>query len=296
MKLRRTGLLLALATTVLIVGVDARGAGEVAKVDSAMWWSKRPGAAAMPTTGATSFEVASGVDGDESVAGLRVLVHGTVTKATLIISEAANQSTSISVPKLRVCKTSGGWTNGPNPADYAAAPKPECDKGSVALARDDKANWSAEVTQWLTGAVSEVHLMVVPAPDTTLPVPPTFFVQFATARLDAQGTPDVTTPVAAPVVPPKAPAAGRTTSPTVPSRTTPTAPAGSATPPTTVPTPTAGVATQTPQRLGGVPVSSTTKRKQWGKLVWAIPLSALLAVGWVYGRKTLLERGLLATN
>jgi hypothetical protein len=292
MKLRRTGLLLALAIAVLCIGIDASGANDIAQVASATWWSKRP--AAMPTTGATSFEVASGVDGDESVAGLRVLVHGTVTKATLTISEAANQPTAISAPKLQVCTTSGAVMAGPNPGAYTDAPKADCDKGASALARDDKGNWSADVTSWLTGAINEVHLMVVPAPDKTLPVPPTFFVQFATSRITAEGTPDVTTPVAA-SAPPKGPPAGKTTVTAAPSRSTASAPVSTpATVPT--PTPTSVAATPTPQRLGGIPVSSTTKKKQWGKLVWVLPLSALIAFGWVLGRKSLLERGLLASS
>ncbi|HEV3227685.1 MAG TPA: hypothetical protein VGZ52_12650 [Acidimicrobiales bacterium] len=291
MRRHRVALLLGVAAMLLVIAVEAQGADDVAKVDKVGWWSKRP--AAQPTTGPTSFEVANGVDGAESIAAVRVLIFGSVTKGTLIISEAANQTTSISVPKLQVCQTDTPWILTKNPGAYADAPKPECDKGAIALVRDDKGNWSADITNWLTGARSEVSVMVVPAADTTLPVPPTFFVQFATSRLEASGTPDVTTTTGAPKSPAVvAPSGGGTVTP-VPSHSTP-APVTTPAAPTTAPTPTTVAASQTPKRLGGVPVASTTKRKQWGKLVWVVPLSALIAFGWVLGRKSLTERGALA--
>jgi hypothetical protein len=273
-----------LVAFVAVVGIEANGATDVAKVDKVGWWSKRPAAAQTTTTG---FEVASGPDGDESVAAVRVLVFGTVTKATLNLSEAANQLTAVSAPKLRACRTDSPWllTTGPGPFDQA--PKPNCSGGEVAFTRDAQGVWRADVSSWLTGSLSELSIMVVPAVDNTLPIPPTFLVQFATARVDAAGTPDVTTPPVQ-AAPPAPVAAGGGGVSTAPPRSTPAVTTGA---PTTVPTPTTVAATtpETPTRLA-VPVVSSHKPKQWGKLVWIVPLSALIAVGWVAGRKTLSDR------
>src|SRR3954468_7619976 len=186
MTRRRAFALLGVVVLVLAFAFEANGASDVAKVDKVNWWSKRP--AAQPTVGDSSFEVASGPDGNESVAAIRVLIFGSVTKATLVISEAANQTTAVSVPKLQACQT-GQWTTlNTSPGPYASALKPDCSK-AVALTRDDKGNWTGDITAMLQGAFNERDVMVMPAEDKTLPVPPTFFVQFATSRVEADGPP-----------------------------------------------------------------------------------------------------------
>src|SRR5207248_1535499 len=81
---------------------------------------------------------ARGVDGNESVAAIKILIYGSVTKATLVISEAANQTTAVSVPKLQVCKTDGAWTVTGNPGPYKDAPAPNCAAAAAPLTRDDK--------------------------------------------------------------------------------------------------------------------------------------------------------------
>jgi len=295
MNRRRALALLVVAGLVLAFAFEANGASDVAKADKANWWSKRPGA--QPTTGATSFEVASGPDGDESVAAIRVLIFGSVTKGTLVISEAPNQTTAISVPKLQACQTSQWTTLNTSPGPYAQAPKPDCSK-QVALTRDDKGNWTGDITSMLQGALNERDVMVMPAEDKTLPIPPTFFVQFATARVEADGTSDVSPPPSSPktsvaVVAPSSHSSTPSGPVSAPSRVTatpPTAPA--APPPTTAPAKT--TAQPVPARIGGPPVNAAAKKKQWGKLTWILPLSAAIAVGWGLLRKFLIERNLVA--
>lgn len=297
MNRRRALALLAIAGLVLAVALEANGASDVAKVDKANWWSKRPGA--QPTPGATSFEVASGPDGNESIAVVRVLVFGSVTKGTLVISEAANQTTAVSVPKIQACKTVGYTSLNTSPGPYASAPKPDCST-AVALKRDDKGNWTGDVTPMLQNAVNESDIMVMPAEDKTLPIPPTFFVQFATSRIEADGTPDATTTTSRPATTSAVGASpsGRSSTPSgpvsSPSRvTTASPPTTAAPPPTTAPAP---IAQPVPTRIGGPPVNVAAKKKQWGKLAWIVPVSAAIALGWTFFRKYAIERNLVTST
>jgi hypothetical protein len=287
MKRRRVALLGGLAVLMLTVAVHAQTApSDVANLDTVMWWSKRPGAQA--STSAAGFEVANGVDGKESVAAFRILIHGSITKATLIGVEAPSQTTAISVPKLQVCPTDALWLKGPTPGDYSKAPAPNC-SASAPFTRDDRGNWTADITGMMGTARSEVSVMVVPAEDKSLPVPPTFFVQFSSSRVSAEGTPDVApAPPPPPVVAP--PAVSRPSASPVPTVATPTpAVAPAATTPTTV------AAQPVPIRLGGT-AGPPKRHNDWGKLVWIIPLAALIAVSWTMSRKILAERGLIPAS
>jgi len=296
MTRRRAFALLGIAALVLafVFEFQASGAADVAKVDKVNWWSKRP--AAQPTVGDTSFEVASGPDGNESVAAIRVLIFGTVTKGTLVISEAANQTTVVSVPKLQACQTSQWTTLNTSPGPYAQAPKPDCTT-PVTLTRDDKGTWTGDITPMLQGALNERDIMVMPAPDTTLPIPPTFFVQFATARVEADGTPDVTTTLPSPSTALVAPPSFHSSTPSgpvsSPTRVTTAPPTSAAPPPTTAPVQTAQ---PVPARIGGTPVNAAAKKKQWGKLTWIVPLSALIAFGWILFRKAVIDRNLFPST
>jgi hypothetical protein len=233
------------------------------------------------------------------VAAIRVLIYGSVTKATLSISEAPNQATAVSVPKLQACPTSSPWqlpSSPGTPGAYADAPTPQCDQATIPLARDDKGTWTGDVTALLAGKRSEMSLMVVPAPDKTLPVPPTFFVTLATSRVAADGTPDVTQAHVVPPPPPPA-ATPSVSAPTHSPSITPSSPAATpitttpATTPTTEPT-----ATSIPDRLGGTRVNSTHPPKAWGKLLWIIPLSAIAAMAWARARRVIVERLAPATT
>jgi hypothetical protein len=144
----------------------------------------------------------------------------------------------------------------------------------------------------LAGKRSEVSVMVVPAPDKTLPIPPTLIVDIATSRVDTEGTPDV---VAAPSPPTPASVV------TVPVHSAfATPPAGSVpiTPNRDVAAP-APVATTVPAatvspRLGDNLITTKRKGKEWGKLFLLVPLSAIGALGWVQARKFAIERGALS--
>ncbi|MEY2405197.1 MAG: hypothetical protein QOG39_113 [Acidimicrobiaceae bacterium] len=265
---------------------QAQSAPDVAHIGFVGWWSKRPGA--MPTPTDTSFEIASGVDGTESVAAFRILINGAVTKATIVLSEAsATSSVGVGTPKLQVCPTSSPWLK-INAGQYADAPKPDCTH-PVPLTRDaTKLTWTADVTSALAGPRSELSLMVVPAPDTTLPVPPTYFVTFATPRVDAQGTPDV---VPVTTSPPRAPTVTVPVVATPSQRTPSVGPSGPvATVATTAPTATSAPAPQAaapaPARFG-VP-AATKKTKPWGKLLVLVPISVLAGAAYTLARKRLL--------
>jgi hypothetical protein len=287
-RFARAGLVALLVLLAASWVMDAFATVDITHVAAVGWWSKRP--AAQPTPGTNSFEVASGVDGTESVAAMRIVITGAVTKGTLVLVEASNPLTF--KPKLQACPTDTPWVLSASPGKYADAPTPNC-ASPIALTRDDKGTWTGDVTALLSGPFSERSIMIVPAPDKSLPVPPTFFITFASPRIDAEGTPDVpaaTTSAPAPVTIPAAVVPSGPSGPAPPSRppatVAPTTPAA----PTTV-APAAG-APVTPARFA-VP-QTAPKRKPWNKLVWILPLAALVSFGYTFGRKTLAERGVLA--
>ena len=286
------------AALVAVIGLgvayQAQSAPDVAHIGFVGWWSKRPGA--MPTPTDTGFEIAAGVDGTESVAAFRILINGDITKATLVLPEAsATASIGISTPKLQLCPTASPWLK-VNDGKYDDAPKPDC-TNPIAMTRDaTKLTWSADVTSLLAGPRSELSLMAVPAPDASLPVPPTYFVTFSTPRIDATGTPDVVAPPAAAAPKPSGPtappvvASKPSTAPKVTSKG-PTAPAPSAAPtPTTAPAAPAAPAQQaaapTPARFGAP--ANKKASKQWGKLVLLVPLSLLAGAAYTQAKKRLI--------
>lgn len=250
-------------------------------VDKVGWWTKRP--AAQPTENPNNFEVAAGVQGDESIAALRVLIRGDITKAMLVMGEADAPFADLEPGKLKVCTTSVPWlvTDG---GPYTAAPAPDCTR-AVELTRtvDGAGNgsWAADVTSMLAGARSEVSLMVLPSPDAAAVLPPTYYIKLL-ARIDAEGTPDVkpSTPTtsAAPVV----------TSPP-PRATTPT---GSLTPATTAPPTTVAptVEAAAPPRRFAIATPAKSEPKPWGKLFLLIPLAAIGAALYTGGRRLYEQR------
>ncbi|MEY2434690.1 MAG: hypothetical protein QOC92_4415, partial [Acidimicrobiaceae bacterium] len=273
----------------------AQTAADIALVDKIGWWTRRPGA--QPVKNPNNFEVAAGVQGDESVAALRVLIRGTVTKATLVLGEADAPFKDLNPGKLRVCTTSSPWLvvdGGP----YADAPKPDC-SGAVELIRTTDAakigTWSGDVTSMLAGARSEVSLMVLTVPDPAAVIPPSYYMKLA-ARVATEGTLDVK-PSPSPVVTPSAPSGNsgaafpRVTTPSQPTATAATPGAGATATPTAPPTPVAatGSANAIPPRLT---ISSKAEKKKWGKLVLLVPLAAIGAALYAGGRKFLEQRAL----
>ena len=258
----------------------AQSSADLTAVDKVAWWTRRPGA--MPTNNPNNFEVAAGVQGDESIAALRVLIRGDITKATLVMGEADAPLKDVSPGKLRVCTTTVPWIVVDGGA-YDAAPKADC-SAAVELTRTKDPNgngsWAGDVTKLVAGARSEVTLMVVPSADPAAVVPSTYFIKFL-ARIDAEGTPDVkpSTPAtsAAPVVNPPAPPGATATG-----SLTPPTPATTAPPPTTV-VPAPDAAAQ-PRRFA-VATAAKSEPKPWGKLFLLIPLSAIGAALYTGGRK-----------
>ena len=260
----------------------AAGTADLTLVDKVAWWTRRAGA--QPTGNPANFEVAAGVQGGESVAALRVLIRGDVTKATLVMGEADAPLKDVVTPKLQVCTTSVPWLVVDGGA-FADAPKADCG-GAVELTRtkDPAGNgsWAADVTKFLAGARSEVTLMVLPAADSSAVLPPTYWVKFL-ARVDAEGTPDLKPTTAAPAA--VTPPAGNTvTGPRV------TAPAG-----TNAPTATAPPTTAAPAAVAAAPkrfavATSNHTNKPWGKLFWLLPLSVIAAALYTGGRKYWAQR------
>ncbi|MEY2422706.1 MAG: hypothetical protein QOI95_2773 [Acidimicrobiaceae bacterium] len=260
----------------------AQSSTDLTLVDKVAWWTRRP--AAQPTGNPTNFEVAAGLQGDESVAALRVLIRGDVTKATLVLGEADAPFKDVTPGKLRVCTTNVPWLVVDGGA-FADAPAADC-SNAVELTRvkDPAGNgsWSGDVTSMLSGARSEVTLMVVPSPDKGAVLPAPYWIKFL-ARVDAEGTPDAQ-PSSTPT-PPTSPAVSATPAP--PRATTPT---GSLTPATTAPPTTVAVATEAAQPRRFAVASAAKSKKPWGKLALLIPLAALFAALYTGGRKYWAQR------
>lgn len=264
----------------------AQGSADIATVDKIGWWTRRPGA--QPTKNST-FEVAAGIQGEESVAALRVLIRGTVTKATIVLTEADAPFSSVTTPALKVCPTNAPWLVADGGA-YADAPKPDCSQ-SVDLSRkvnvDMAGIWSGDVTNLLAGARSEISLMVVPVPDKSSPIPQTYYLRLA-ARITTEGTPDVEPKASPSTTAPRAgvTSGGGTSTPASRAPTTPGPAATAATTPSTAAPPTTAATaestTNVPKRLT---VTVPKEHKPWGKLVVLIPLAIIGAALYTGGRK-----------
>jgi len=260
-------------------------------VDKVGWWTRRP--AALPTENPANFEVAEGVQGDESIAALRVLIRGDITRATLVLGEADAPFKDLEEGKLRVCTTAEPWivVDG---GKWDDAPTPDCG-AAVELTRtaDPAGNgsWAGDVTNYLAGARSEVTLMVLPSPDAAVPLPTTYWIKFL-ARVDAEGTPDLQPPAV-----PTVPTAPLANVPPAPALTTPAGtvtPATTAAPPTTVAAAAPPVA-EPPKRFA-VATPRKTPPKPWGKLFILVPLSAIGAALFTGGHKFWAQRLEAATT
>jgi hypothetical protein len=267
----------------------AQSTSDLTLVDKVGWWTRRPGA--LPTNNPTNFEVAAGVQGDESIAALRILIRGEITKATLVMGEADAPLKDVAPGKLRVCPTSSPWlvVDG---GKFADAPKPDC-TAAVELTRtkDPAGNgsWSGDVTPFLAGARSEVSLMAVPSPDPTAVLPPTYYIKFL-ARVDAEGTPDVK-PASGVAKPPVVGSSSGTTTPTSPRVTSSVGsvtPAPTTAPPATTVAPTEAAAA--PPKRFAVATPAKTPAKPWGKLFLLLPLSLIGAAIYTGGRKFWAQR------
>ena len=265
----------------------AQTALELVKVDQTGWWTKRIGAQPL---GAGKFEVASGLQGEESVAALRVLVRGEITKATLVLGEADAPLKDVDPGKLRVCTTTEPWLLADGGA-YADAPTADC-ANAVEMQRVEDVNgtgsWSADVTPLVNGARSEVTLMVMTSVPNPAPLIPTAYFIAMTGRVAAEGIPDVvanTTPD-----PPPSPVASPAATPRPSAPSASPAPAAAATPTSEAAAPVAAPATDTTQPRRFAVVSTTKPAKPWGKLFVLVPIALLLGALYTASQKILEDR------
>lgn len=173
------------AALALGMAAPPTGAQVAATVAETGWWTRRPGAAALPPGG---FEVAEAPDDDVSVAALRVRTSGRLTRARLILTEAGGVRQADAA--LRVCVTASSWAPA-NPGAWASRPSADCSGGGIELARDaTRTSWSANVLPILPATAGTATLMIVPGtPPSGLPIDG-FQVTFASGAVDADMAPD----------------------------------------------------------------------------------------------------------
>ena len=160
--------------------VSAQAAASVAETG---WWSRQP--AAVP---GSAFEVARAPDGDISVTAIRIRVDGQVGSAQLQLTEVQTTGS----PSLQVCPTLATWTvPNPLPGAWDSRPAATCGPTPVRLVRNDvQGIWSVDLRSFLPPGQPTVSVMIVPAPDESITVPPPL------------PAPPVGIPVAPPVTPP----------------------------------------------------------------------------------------------
>ena len=169
---------------VLVVSASTAASGQSsADITQVGWWSRRPGAAELPEGG---FEVAWGVQGEESVAA--VLVVGGIEEpdeVLLILNESAE--TNVDSAAIRVCTSATTW-QAANPGAYEDRPTANC-AAATQLGRDSSTSrWIADVTAFV--APGPVSLMLVPVEtpvDENLPVAAPYQVTFSGAQLRVSG-------------------------------------------------------------------------------------------------------------
>jgi hypothetical protein len=295
---------LAGTTTVLgLLGGVAVAAGGDAPT-AVGWWTRAPGASEAPDDG---FEVAALGGEPASVAALRFDVAGSSPVATLTLVESGGTVTPATA--LQVCTTSEPWEPA-DPGAYGDAPAPDC-AAAADLARDEEAGeWTAEVGSLLAAG----SLMVVPAetPGGGSPLDPGFRVTFSAAALAVVATPDASSSPA--FAQPSG--GGATFSPPPATSASPSGTFGGGgfdvTPaPAEVPdagsTPTTVAVDNTDDDAGaaeeeafGVPELAAGATppgggKPWARLVVLVPLSAVVGIASVRGRKVLTRRGVVET-
>lgn len=140
-----------------------------ATISDTSWWSRSPGTA----TPAGGFEIAKSVEGELSVAAVRIEVEGTLTSAVLVLVEAPGGLRPES-GVIEACPTSAVWTKA-SPGPLESAPPAECDKGKVAFTRNGSAGtWTGDVAP-LLAAGGSVGIVLRPGVSTAVvaPTPPT---------------------------------------------------------------------------------------------------------------------------
>ena len=262
------------------------------------WWSQDPSAGAQPDGG---FQV-SGVAGEAvSVAAVRFSTPSGVVTANLTLQEADGGFVTPATA-LQVCKTTDPWEPA-NPGAYADAPAPDC-SAPVALERDAEALvWSAPVGALLPSIGGETSLMIVPADSAGggAPLDPGFQVTFSGAALTVVSAPGTTSGPSTTFSSGSLGGSGGGSftggtnggsSFSAPAPPTPTT-AAPTTPDTQPESAASGEAFKPPALAGGATPGGGGADQPWERLLFLVPLSALIGVGTVYGRKLLEQRGVL---
>lgn len=294
---RTRSMILAAVVFALEMPASAHAASSaVLTITDVGWWSRRPGAAAQPPA---YFEVASGLQGDESVAALRVPLAGAVLSATIDLAESGGVAQQTAA--LKICTTNAPWSPA-NPGAFADAPKADCG-ASVEPKRDASGRWGADITGLLASAGSSgsATLMVMPVPKPVGGlVDPGFNIQFTPAvvraefgssSMAASNSTGARAPSTASSGSSPYPSLGVTAAPVVPPRGVVTA---SGSPATTVP---AATSSTRPGQLAasfdiGVRTPGSGQPKPWGRLIWLVPLSAAGGIGAALARRRLAVTGI----
>jgi hypothetical protein len=261
------------------------------------WWSSEPGASAQPEGG---FMVSAIGGSATSVAAVRFSTPSGVVSANLSLQEASGGFVTPATA-LEVCVTTDPWQPA-NPGAMADAPKPDC-TNKIDLTRDQASLvWSADVSSLMPTLGGEPSLMIVPGetPGGGSPLDPGFRIVFSEAKLALVSAPGTTSP--------SPPASGGTptdfSDPGSSASYDPGSAGGSisgigaVTPTTAAPAATSTTIKQAeafspPQLAKGASPGGGGADQPWWRLLFLVPISALIGVGTVFARRVLQQRGVV---
>jgi hypothetical protein len=289
----------ACAALLLAFAPPSSGDSILASVAKVGWWSQQPGAQAQPEGG---FQVTLGPSGPQSAAAVELSVgEGKDVKTTLLLAEG--QSVRSDAAALQACTIRGSW-KAENPGAWTSVPGYDCGT-SVMLARDAaSASWKADVSKLVqAGGLSDIIILPVAQPVGGL-VDPGFQVTITKASATAEGTApaDTFTTVApftssdsgsssafaapsssSPSFTP--PSAGEITAAATPAplnqQPTAQAPANLSPPP-------AAAASQPFGKPGFTRSGGGNHSKPWIRLLFLVPLAALVGAGAALARRQVL--------
>jgi hypothetical protein len=288
----RRALLLIPLLAVALLALAPVGVAGAESPTAVGWWSQDPTAAEQPDGG---FQVAAAGGQPVSIAALRFTVPDGATTGTLELQEAEGGVVSPATA-LQACPTADQWEPA-NPGAFEDAPEADC-TAPIDLTRDEATlTWSGTVPAAAAGS-----LVIVPSETASggAPLDPGFQLTFTGADLQvatggaggAGGA--IPTPPSSSAY--KAPGGsssftGGSSSFAAPGAVTPTTTATSAPAPTTATTvaPVEGEAIQPFETDGG----GGGADQPWERLLFLVPLSALVGVAFVYGKRILRQRGVL---
>ena len=275
------------------------------------WWTSTPGAGAADEGG---FEVAAVAGNAVSVAALRFASAPAGATATLTLKEAGGTVTPTTA--LQACPTTDPWEPA-NPGPRDEAPEPDCTAG-VPLTRDeDAATWTGSVS----GILGAGTIMIVPGetPGGGSPLDVGFRVTFSGADLVVVTTsPSGPSPSPTPAPLPSgggssgggssggssfpSPSPSPSSSPSLSGAgpvTPTTVAAGGGTTVTTVAVEEGDASGSSEEAFGapdlaaGATVGGGGSDQPWERLLFLVPLSALVGVLWIYAKRFLTQRGVL---